>query len=162
MYWIVKNISIHWKYVQYYMRIYNCTVKCYKQMNQIIKEIFLSSLISLRNGIVFRTNIQILSKPQLNHNSTQSNITLSWVRHENDFAYHPTPPPTHRNLMLAISQLLLTWLWWNFKGSFLGTSRTNSNKIWYSLSKLQPNKEFDTSAAQLVLFLFSLWDNQLF
>ena len=39
---------------------------------------------------------QKLSKPQLNHNSTQPNITLSWVRHENDFAYHPTPhpPPT--------------------------------------------------------------------
>ena len=39
----------------------------------------------------------ILSKPQLNHNSTQPNITLSWVRHENDFAHHPphpTPPPT--------------------------------------------------------------------
>ena len=36
----------------------------------------------------------LLSKPQLN--STQPNITLSWVRHENDFAYHPTttPPPT--------------------------------------------------------------------
>ena len=33
-----------------------------------------------------------LSKPQLNHNSTQPNITLSWVRHENDFANHPTPP----------------------------------------------------------------------
>ena len=32
-----------------------------------------------------------LSKPQLNHNSTQPNITLSWVRHENDFAYNPPP-----------------------------------------------------------------------
>ena len=29
----------------------------------------------------------VLSKPQLNHNSTQPNITLSWVRHENDFAH---------------------------------------------------------------------------
>ena len=48
-----------------------------------------------------------LSKPQLNHNSTQPNITLSWVRHENDFAHHPTPPPTHTNSMSAISQLLL-------------------------------------------------------
>ena len=38
----------------------------------------------------------LLSKPQLNHNSTQPNITLSWVRHENDFAH--TPPP-HRNSM---------------------------------------------------------------
>ena len=30
---------------------------------------------------------KILSKPQLNHNSTQPNITLSCVRHENDFAH---------------------------------------------------------------------------
>ena len=35
----------------------------------------------------------ILSKPQLNHNSTQPNITLRWVRHENDFAYHPILNP---------------------------------------------------------------------
>ena len=46
-----------------------------------------------------------LSKPQLNHNSTQPNITLSWVRHENDFAHHP---PTHTNAVSAISQQLLT------------------------------------------------------
>ena len=39
-----------------------------------------------------------LSKPQLNHNSTQPNITLSWVRHENDFAYHPTRPPHKLNV----------------------------------------------------------------
>ena len=53
----------------------------------------------------------VFSQPQLNHNSTQPNITLSWVRHENDFAHHPTPhptPPPHTNSMLAISQLLLT------------------------------------------------------
>jgi len=41
-----------------------------------------------------------LSKPQLNHNSTQPNITLSWVRHENDFAHHPTPHPTTQTLCL--------------------------------------------------------------
>ena len=29
-----------------------------------------------------------LSKPKLNQNSIQPNITLSWVRHENDFAHH--------------------------------------------------------------------------
>ena len=33
-----------------------------------------------------------LSKPQLNHNSTQPNITLGWVKHENNIAY--TPPTT--------------------------------------------------------------------
>ena len=36
------------------------------------------------------TNI-VLSKTQLNHNSTQPNITLSWVRHEDDFAYPMLP-----------------------------------------------------------------------
>ena len=38
------------------------------------------------------SSYHFLSKPQLNHNSTQPNITLCWVRHENDFAY--TRPPT--------------------------------------------------------------------
>ena len=36
----------------------------------------------------------LLSNPQLNHNSFQPNITLSWVRSENDFAY--TPPNPHK------------------------------------------------------------------
>ena len=46
-------------------------------------------------ALKFSTSIRLslLSKPQLNHNSTQPNITLSWVTHENDFAHHPTPPP---------------------------------------------------------------------
>ena len=50
-----------------------------------------------------------LSKPQLNHNSTQHNITLSWVRHENDFAHHPTPPPQKLNVsnILAVNDLIL-------------------------------------------------------
>ena len=38
-----------------------------------------------------------LSNPQLNHNSTLHN--LSWVRHENDFASHPS----QTNSLLAIS-----------------------------------------------------------
>ena len=38
----------------------------------------------------------VLLKPQLNHNSTQPNITLSWVRHENDFAHHPTLHPPNK------------------------------------------------------------------
>ena len=41
--------------------------------------------------------------------------------------HHHHPPPTHTNSMSAISQLLLTWFWWNFKGKCLGTSRTDSN-----------------------------------
>ena len=33
----------------------------------------------------------LLSKPKLNPDSTQPNVTLSFVRHENDFAHHPPP-----------------------------------------------------------------------
>ena len=44
-------------------------------------------------GAYYLQYFVIMSKPQLNHNSTQPNITLSWVRHENDFAYHTIPPP---------------------------------------------------------------------
>ena len=65
-----------------------------------------------------------LSNPQLSHNSAQPNITLSWVRHENYFAHHHHH---HKNSMSAISQLLLTRFWWNFKGRFLWTFRTESN-----------------------------------
>ena len=38
-------------------------------------------------------------------------------------------PPTHHhtNSTSALSQLLLTWFWWNFKGRFLWTFRTDSN-----------------------------------
>ena len=42
-----------------------------------------------------------------------------------------TPPPTHpthpRNSMSVISPLILTRFWPNFKGRFLGHSRTDSN-----------------------------------
>ena len=34
-----------------------------------------------------------LSCQNPNSTTTQPNITLSWVRHENDFANHPHPPP---------------------------------------------------------------------
>ena len=34
----------------------------------------------------------MLSKPQLNHNSTQPNVTLSWVRHEMTLHTPPQPP----------------------------------------------------------------------
>ena len=40
---------------------------------------------------------------------------------------HTPHPTTQRNSMLAISQLLLTRFWWNFKHRFLGTSKTDSN-----------------------------------
>ena len=53
------------------------------------------------------------SQPKLNSTSTLHN--LSWVRHKNDFANHPTITSPHTNSMSAISQLLLTRFWWNFK-----------------------------------------------
>ena len=37
-------------------------------------------------------NCMKFSNPQLNHNSTQPNIILSWVRRKNDFAYTPPLP----------------------------------------------------------------------
>ena len=57
-----------------------------------------------------------LSKPQPNLN-TRLGLTIKWL--------YTTPP--HRNSMSAISQLLLTRFWWNFKGRFLWTFRTDSN-----------------------------------
>ena len=62
----------------------------------------------------------ILSKPQPNLNTTvgfDNKMTLQT----------PPPPPQHRNSISAISQLLLTRFWWNFKGRFLWTFRTDSN-----------------------------------
>ena len=54
-----------------------------------------------------------LSKPQLNHNSTQPNITLSWVRHENDFASPPTTtnPPHPRTTTQTQCQQYLSCYW---------------------------------------------------
>ena len=65
-----------------------------------------------------------LLKHQLNHNSTQPNITL--VGLDMKMTLHPTTT-IHRNSMLAISQLLLTWFWWNFNCGFLATSKTDHN-----------------------------------
>ena len=35
---------------------------------------------------------EMQSRHLLSKTPTQPNITLSWVRHENDFAHHPPPP----------------------------------------------------------------------
>ena len=45
--------------LKFYTMINNCTVRCYEYTYPIKKEIFLSSLISLRNGFVLATNIWI-------------------------------------------------------------------------------------------------------
>ena len=44
----------------------------------------------------------LLSKPRLNRNSTKPDITLSWVRHENDFAYTSHPPAETQCLQYLI------------------------------------------------------------
>ena len=59
------------------------------------------------------------------HNPYSTSTQLkSWVWHENDFS---PPSTTHTNSISAISQLLLSRFWWNFKGRFLETSRIDSN-----------------------------------
>ena len=59
-----------------------------------------------RHNLIWQLLVLKLSKPQLNHNSTQPNITLSWVRHENDFAHHPTPPTPHPPTQTQCQQYL--------------------------------------------------------
>ena len=49
---------------------------------------------------------------------TPTQLTQSWVWHENNSAHH-NHPPTAANTMSAISQLLLTRFWPIFKGKFL-------------------------------------------
>ena len=63
----------------------------------------------------------LLSKPQP--------ILTSTVGLYTKMTLQPPPPPTttHTNSMSGISQLLLTRCWWNFKVSFQGKSRTDSN-----------------------------------
>ena len=63
----------------------------------------------------------LLSQPQLNHNSTQPNITKvgfdtkMTLRHHH---HHPPPPPTTTgNSTSSISQLLLIRFCSNFKGT---------------------------------------------
>ena len=60
-----------------------------------------------------------LSKPQPNLNTMVGFYTKMTLQ--------PPPPTHHTNSKSAISQLLLTRYWWNFKGRLLGTSRTDSN-----------------------------------
>ena len=68
----------------------------------------------------------ISSKPQLNQNSTQPNITLFGL--DLKMTLQTTlPSTTHTNLMSVIYLLLLTWFWRNCKGRLLGTSRTVSD-----------------------------------
>ena len=59
----------------------------------------------IRYSFFLKTTQQILKyfasnivNPPAHHNSTQPNITLSWVRHKNDFAHHPTPHPQKLNV----------------------------------------------------------------
>ena len=59
------------------------------------------------------------TQPQL-HSKVGCDMKMTLIHH------HP-PTTTHTNSMSAISQLLLTRFWWNFKRRLLVTSRTDSN-----------------------------------
>ena len=54
---IVENVSKQIKYAQYYMMIYSCTAMSYEHILPIIENIFLSSLLWLRNGFALGMNI---------------------------------------------------------------------------------------------------------
>ena len=118
---------------------------------------FSNARIWILDFFVFRTPYTI--ECYQNHNSTQPNITLSWVRHENDFAYHPTPPHHHTNSMLAISQLLLTRFWWNFKCRFMGTSRTDSMVTFVQATFVQVTFAHNSTSAISQLLLTRFWWN---
>jgi len=62
--------------------------------------------------------------PKIIWNCQNPNLTLT---QRLGFTWKWLYTPTHRNSKSAIYQLLLTKFWWNFKGRFLGTSRTDSN-----------------------------------
>ena len=63
-----------------------------------------------------------------NTTTTKPNITLVGFDMKMTLHHHhPPPPTTTANSMSVISQLLLTWFWRNFTGSFLGAYRTDSN-----------------------------------
>ena len=69
-----------------------------------------------------------LSKPQLNYKSTQPQPNITLVGKAMKMTLHtPHPTTNHTNSMSTITQLLLTRFWLNFKGSFQGTSRKDSN-----------------------------------
>ena len=56
---IVENVPIQIKCAQVYMKIYNYTDECYEDTNSILENLFLSSLILLRNGFDLGTNLWI-------------------------------------------------------------------------------------------------------
>ena len=66
----------------------------------------------VEDGMGEATFLFFLSQPQLNHKSTQPNIYLSWVRHENDFANQPPPHTQKLNVsnISAVTDPILTKL----------------------------------------------------
>ena len=74
-----------------------------------------------RNTFSVPAKKRLLSKPQ-----PQPNLNTT-VGFNTKMTLHTPPHPTrhHTNSMLPISQLLLTWFWWNFKSRFMGTFRTD-------------------------------------
>ena len=68
-------------------------------------------------AVLVKVFARLLSKHQPNLNTT--------VGFDHKMTLHT--PPTHRNSISGISQLLLTRFWRNFKGRFLWTFITDSN-----------------------------------
>ena len=61
--------------------------------------------------------------------------------------------------MLAISQLLLTRFWWNFKCRFMGTSRTDSMVTFVQATFVQVTFAHNSTSAISQLLLTRFWWN---
>ena len=85
---------------------------------------FISYKNTITGLVVYLLIVKTPTQPQLN--LTKLGLTRNWLYTTTTTTTHP-PPTTTGNSMSAISQLLLVRFWWNFKGSFLGASRTDSN-----------------------------------
>ena len=77
---------------------------------------------SIPTNIDFATLGSILDS-QLSWESSKFHLAR-WSHEVALFLVRIRPDPTRR---VSLSQLLLTRFWWNFKGRFLGISRTGSN-----------------------------------
>ena len=51
-----------------------------------------------------------LSKPQLNHDSTQSQPNITLVGLDTKLTFTPPPPPTHTHSWEHLGQILTVWV----------------------------------------------------
>ena len=76
--------------------------------------------LKVKYHLIKSTNI--LSQPQFNQNSNQHNHNRTKVRF--DYAYHHQKPTYRTYSMSALSQLISTPFWPNFKDRFFGSTTT--------------------------------------